>query len=96
MKTILSGRVTMADIEDADFLAGIVPTSFITNGLSNPPAASKLPVEVFPVCQMQPVETAELARDYTLCQAADALICVGENDHLVNLARKYGLPVYVV
>lgn len=31
-----------------------------------------------------------------LVHNAAALICVGKNDHLVELAKRYGLPVYEV
>ena len=95
MRTIISGVVTPEHLEDADIMADIVPTSFVTNGRSTPPACG-LPVHAIPVCPMQPVETSTRARDYTLVQNADALICVGSNPHLVELARSYDLPVYEV
>lgn len=95
MRVILSGPVTQDHLDDADLLADIAPTSFVTNGLSTPPACG-LPVEVWPVCPMQPEATRVIARDYTLCQNADALVCVGDNPHLVELARSYDLPVYEV
>lgn len=93
MRTIISGPVTQAHLDDADLMAGISPTSFVTNGLSTPPA-SKLPVDVYPPCPMQPEATRLAARDYTLAHNADALVCVGDNPHLVELAKSYGLPVY--
>lgn len=99
MRTIISGPVTARHLSDADLMAGITPTSFVTNGLfSIPdiPSGSRIYTEVFPLCPMQPEESRERARNYTLVQNADALICVGENDHLVSLARHYGLPVYEV
>ncbi len=95
MRTIISGAVEQEHLDDADLLAGITPTSFVTNGLSTPPACG-LRTEVWPVCPMQPKETSSMARDYTLVQNADALICVGHNPHLVELARTYDLPVYEV
>lgn len=88
MRTIISGPVTHAMITDAPF----EPTSFVTNGRCKPPAL--LPLEVYPICEKQPVETSEIARDYTLVQNADALILAGENDHLYNLARAYDLQVF--
>lgn len=93
MRVIISGPVTKQDIEDADLMAGIVPTSFVTNGRSTPPA-SKMTTEVIPICMMQPEETRVQARNYSLVQNADALICSGDNPHLVNLAHQYELPVY--
>ena len=93
MRTIISGRVTAEHIADAELLAGIVPTSFVTNGESSPPA-DNLPCDVFPICEKQPEHTREQARNYTLVQNADALICVGGNDHLVGLAREYDLVVF--
>jgi len=95
MRTIISGPVTEAHLADAELLAGITPTSFVTNGLSSPPV-SKLPTEVYPLCPMQPEESRVRARNYTLTQNADALVCVGGDDHLVALARRYDLPVYEV
>jgi hypothetical protein len=95
MKTILSGPVRKRHLEDAEFLMGIVPTSFLTNGETTPPV-TQLPTEVNPPCPMLPGELGEHQRNYTLCLSADALICVGANEHLVGVARKYGLPVYEV
>ncbi len=43
---------------------------------------------------MQPEYSRVQARDYTLTLNADALICVGDNPHLVTLAKKYDLLVY--
>lgn len=96
MRTIISGPVTQEHLDDADLLADIVPTSFVTNGLSHPPKNSGLPTEVIPICMKQPEYSRVQARDYSLVQAADALICVGDNPHLVELARSYDLPVYEV
>ena len=96
MRVIISGPVTQDHLDDADLLADIAPTSFVTNGLSAPPAKTGLPTEVYPICPMQPEATRVIARDYTLCQNADALVCVGDNPHLVELALNYGLVVYEV
>ena len=96
MRVILHGPVTAEHLADAELMAGITPTSFVTNGLSEPPRGSRLPVEVMEPCMKQPVETRVQARNYSLVQNADALICVGENDHLVSLARNYDLLVYEV
>ena len=96
MRVILSGPVTADHLADAELMAGITPTSFVTNGLSHPPRGSRLPVEVMPICMMQPKETRERAREYTLVQNADALICADYNPGLVSLARHYDLLVYEV
>ena len=98
MKTIIHGPVTAKDLEDAGLFAGIYPTMLLTNGV-HPLHASlrgKLPVETFPPCPKQPVETAELACDYTLAQTGEALVIKGVNPHLVKLVRQYELPVYEV
>ena len=55
MRVIISGPVTQDHLDDADLLADIAPTSFVTNGLSAPPANSGLPTEVYPICMMQPI-----------------------------------------
>lgn len=96
MRVILHGPVTADHLADAELMAGITPTSFVTNGLSHPPRGSRLPVDVYPICSMQPVETRERAREYTLVQNADALICADHNPGLVLLARRYDLLVYEV
>ena len=93
MRVIISGPVTADHLADAELLVGITPTSYVTNGLTDPPRGNRLPVETYPVCPMQPEETRVRARNFTLAQNADALICVGENDHLVSLARTYDLLV---
>lgn len=93
MRVIISGPVTEADLADAEFMAGIVPTSFVTNGLSKPPRS--LPTSVMPVDPMLP-EAGERARNYSLAHNADALVCSGANPHLVNLAKHYKLLVWEV
>ena len=96
MRVILHGPVTADHLADAELMAGITPTSFVTNGLSHPPRGSHLPVEVMPICMRQPVETRIRAREYSMVQAADALICADYNPGLVSLARHYDLLVYEV
>ena len=96
MRVVLSGPVTADHLADAELMAGITPTIYVTNGLTAPPRGNRLPVETYPICPMQPVETRVQARNFTLAQNADALICVGDNDHLVSLARNYDLLVYEV
>ena len=96
MRVIISGPVTSDHLADAELMAGITPTSFVTNGLSHPPRGSRLPVEVMEPCMMQPVETRVQARNYSLVQNADALICAEYNPGLVSLARHYDLLVYEV
>lgn len=97
MKTIIHGPVTNRDLDDAGLMAGIYPTALITNGMRPlHKSLDHLPHEAHPVCMMQPEETREKARNYTLAQAGEALICKGRNEHLVSLARQYGLPVYEV
>ena len=93
---ILHGPVTADHLADAELMAGIVPTSFVTNGLSHPPRGNRLSVEIMEPCMKQPAETRVRAREYSMVQNADALICVGENVHLVSLARNYDLLVYEV
>lgn len=96
MRVIIHGPVTADHLADAELLAGITPTSYVTNGLHEPPRGNRLPVEVYPICMKQPEESRVRARHFTLVQNADALVCVGENEHLVSLANRYGLLVYEV
>lgn len=89
MRTIISGRVTPDVLDRADFIMGIVPTRFVTNGATR----TDLPTDVYPI-DPKLGEAGEIARDYSLVQQADALIVVGRNPHLVGLARMYGLLVH--
>lgn len=94
MRVILWGKVDQRHLDDADLLVGITPTSYVTNG--NWIGWSDLPVDMFPICDKQPETTRDRANHYTLVHNADALICVGKNEHLVELAKRYELPVYEV
>lgn len=93
MKTILYGPVTEAHLADASLFSGIDPTAFVTNGTRKPPATA-LPVETIPVCPLVGDTAGELQNHWRLVLAADALICVGENPHLIECAERYGLPIY--
>lgn len=91
MRTIVAGRVSEATLEAAA-LFGVEPTSYVTNGLSTPPASDRA-TTVFPIDKALGVLGRE-ARDYTLVQSADALILVGHDEHLLRVATQYGLTVY--
>lgn len=93
MRVVITGYIEPRHLEDAEFMCGITPTVFLTNGDSVPPV-SNVPVDVTPLCPMLPGELGVQQRNYTLCLHADALISVGGDPHLVGIARKYGLPVY--
>ena len=92
MKTIISGPVHHRHIDDAELFAGIVPTSYLTNGDSMPP--TDLPVEIDPPCPKLPGELGEHQRNWSMCNTAEALVLVGHNPHLLNAARKLKLKVY--
>lgn len=94
MRVILWGKVDQRHLDDADLIMGITPTSIVTNGRWR--GWSDLPVDVYPMCDKQPEPTRDRANHYTLVHNADALICVGQNEHLVSLARRYDLLVYEV
>lgn len=91
MRTIISGRVTEAIIESAAMF-GVVPTSYVTNGLSTPPVSQRA-TQVFPIDKALG-NAGQAARDYTLVQHADALILVGDDEHLLRVAAQYRLTVY--
>lgn len=91
MRTIICGKVTESTLESAA-LFGVEPTSYVTNGLSVPPASQR-PVDVHPICKALGAAGKD-ARDYTLVQNADALILVGRDEHLHHLAVQYGLAIY--
>lgn len=96
MRVIVHGPVTADHLADAELLAGITPTSYVTNGLHEPPRGNRLPVEVHPICMKQPEESRVRAREYSLVQNADALVCASRNPGLVALAHTYDLLVYEV
>jgi hypothetical protein len=95
MKTVIYGPVEPHHLEDAEFIAGITPTRFLSNGHYLPPP-SNIPVDVDPPSPMLPGELGEKQRNYSLLLQADALICVGGNPHLVRIANDYKLPIYEV
>lgn len=92
MRTIIAGRVTEDTLTSASLFGGIDPTSFVTNGLSTPPASQRQ-TTVYPIDKALGVLGKD-ARDYTLAQHADALVLVGQDEHLLRVAAQYGLAVY--
>lgn len=72
---------------------GVVPTSFVVNERNAPPAEAGLQVWCHPIDKKLGA-FGEEARNYTLVQNADALICTDRNDHLLRVARQYGLVIY--
>lgn len=95
MKTILFGKVTAQHLADAALFAGIEPTAFTTNRKS-PATVHGLPMEVVLPCPMVPGEPGELQCHWRMAIYSDALICVGENEHLVQTAKRMDLLVYEV
>lgn len=95
MRTIISGPVTPAHLDLAELMADISATSLVTNGAPLPSVELNLPSVCHPLAPRLG-ELGEMARDYTLCLNADALIVVGHNPHLVGIARQYNLPVFEV
>lgn len=93
MKTILYGPVTEAHLVDASLFSGIDPTAFVIDGTRKPPATT-LPVETIPVCPLVGDSAGELQNHWRLVLAADALILVGQNDHLLHAAGRYSLAIY--
>lgn len=95
MKTVLFGKVTEQHLADALLFAGIEPSEYITNGKTVPPASQRA-TTVIPPCPMVPGEPGELQNNWRLVLHADALICVGDNPHLVECAARYDLLIYEV
>lgn len=93
MRTIISGHVQPDHLPLAELMADIAATSLVTNGAPMPGIELGLPTICYPIDPMMGA-LGEEARDYTLCLNADALIVVGQNDHLVRIARQYGLLVF--
>jgi hypothetical protein len=93
VKTILYGPVTKAHLADAALFAGIEPTEFVTGGTPTPPFSQR-PTTVIPVDPMVHGEAGERQQHWRMAINADALVCVGQNDHLVHAANSFKLPVY--
>ena len=94
MRVILSGPVTAGHLADAELMAGITPTSYVTNGSATPPFGA-LAVDVMPPDPMVG-EVAIVQSHVRMVLEADALICVGANKHLVRVAEAFDLIVYEV
>lgn len=94
MKTILHGQVTEQHLADAALFAGIEPTSYITNGATSPPVSQRA-TDVIPPDPMVG-DAAERQNHWRMVLRADALVCVGKNEHLVRSAESVGLLVYEV
>lgn len=94
MKTILYGPVTDAHLADAALFSGIEPTEYIV-GKTTPPVARR-PTTAIEVDPMVHGEAGDRQQHWRMAINADALICVGENEHLVHAAERFKLPVYQV
>lgn len=95
MKTILHGPVTAQDIEDADMLAGITPTSFLTTEDNQaPPAELGLSCEVIVRSTMMDYEMAQRQQSMRLVTHGDALIMRGDDPELLARAQRMGLVIY--
>jgi hypothetical protein len=94
MRTIISGPVDQSAIDTAELLYGITPTAWVTNGKwPYPPLPPGGYADIHPI-DSKLGHLGEDARDYTLCQHAEAAIIVGGNPHLAAVARQYGLLVH--
>lgn len=93
MRTILSGPVTREVMARAWIQQDIEPSLIICNGHSPLPADLDEQDIFVQVIESDPAWTdmkhSIRARDYAMCQQADALILVGDNDHLLDVARRF-------
>lgn len=94
MKTVISGKITRAILDDADLMAGITPSSFVHNGYSHHRVPADIPTAVEPPDSMLPGETGDKQRNWTMCLHADAVIVADGDAHLVRCAQSLKLPVY--
>lgn len=83
MKTITYGPVTKAHLADASLFSGIEPTEFITDA-------------TIPVDPMVGGEAGVRQQHWRMVINAAALICIGENEHLLQAAEKFNLLIYQV
>ena len=95
MKTILYGPVTDAHLADASLFSGIEPTEYIAGGVPIPPCSQRA-TTVIPVDPMVHGEAGERQQHWRMAINADALICIGGNEHLVHAAERFNLPIYQV
>ena len=95
MKTILYGPVTDAHLADAALFAGIEPTEYIT-GSKTAPQCSQRPATVIPVEPLVGGEAGERQQHWRMAINAEALICVGYNEHLLHAASRFNLLVHQV
>lgn len=93
-------------VEAAEMFEGIIPKivlSGVAGGVDR--MGERYAAEKGLECKLYPAEwrqgpTAGFARNYTMAQNSDALIAVWDGSspgtrHMINLARKYKLAVYV-
>ncbi|WP_313329812.1 hypothetical protein [Comamonas sp.] len=95
MKTVIYGPVTEEHLALAELMAGITPTSYLSNGSSIPPASNR-EVFVIPQCPKVPDEAGERQNHWRLCIQADAAILIGAPEHLVYAATQSGLLLFEV
>jgi hypothetical protein len=105
-RKITDFKVLVEAIEAAALFEGIVPTSTLSGGAGGVDRlGERWAAEQGLACRLCPPDwkqgpTAGFARNYTMAQGADALIAVWDGSsagtkHMIQLARKYGLLVYV-
>lgn len=95
MKTAIYGPVTEQHLADASLFAGIEPTEFVTDARSVPPFSQRATLAI-PVDPKVGGEAGLRQQHWRMVIRADALICVGENEHLCHAATRHGLLVYQV
>ena len=81
MRTILWGNPTAEQLADAALFSGIEVTEQVTE-------------KTIPVDPMVGGEAGVRQQHWRMALNADALICVGENEHLVRAAESLKLLVY--
>lgn len=93
MKVLIAGPVTASDLADAELMAGIEPTEFLSCGEWVPPA-SAAPLTIEKPCPKIPGDAGVRQRLHSLLVRADALVCTDGFDHLTRVADGLGIPVY--
>lgn len=81
MKTIIYGKPTAEDLGNASLFSGIDVTERVTT-------------RTFPVDPMVCGEGGVRQQHWRMALNAEALICIGQNDHLVHAATTFNLPIY--
>lgn len=96
MRVAIHGLVTASHLADAALFAGIEPTAFLTTGSGRlaPGVAPNLPITTMPRDPLVLGEAGVRQSFARLAVHADAVICIGQNNTLVEWAGHVKAPLH--